>query len=552
MAVGGPYTPRAAGEDMTEALVMGQEQASAPVGLAPLSGPEQGQQMPQQAQQAPQGNARFGIQQPQLNPRRAYSARAYSAQEFYPGQERPNESRTGGGDPIWAASSGRIGWGVIADRATEIQRQKQELKDALAKANDFSGQAAPQYEREYQKWVAQEDMRWKQEYANQYHGGNLNRALKAIYTDPQANAMYLAHARDKKAAGIANKYYVPQAQNYVDGVLSGKVEKDPELFQAAQEMLSGGLKFSGPNTPAAALMADRGRQWEKLSSRAQLFEDTVKDRLATAVDTYVKEGKVRWENGAPVVDQVEQRNFDSLIDQTAREWENQYGIDSFQVNKEWLNANLGRMLKETKDFGPRPPASGGGGSSPESKVWTSPVTVAMANTNSGGSLSTTVDKPGVQRRTPTVETISVGKVVGDRQEPFGTLSFRDGNTIKRMNWVSIDRGADGKIELVGFDPNDTDTQTNIDDLNNQIGDLNAIIRSKDTDAPTITQATKQRDELTRQLRTSQKTSRKVRVPLEGNESAANGYLGGTLNQVIAKFNAQQAAPAKGKETNAWY
>jgi len=360
MAVGGPYTPRAAGEDMTEALVMGQEQASAPVGLAPLSGPEQGQQMPQQAQQAPQGNARFGIQQPQLNPRRAYSARAYSAQEFYPGQERPNESRAGGGDPIWAASSGRIGWGVIADRATEIQRQKQELKDALAKANDFSGQAAPQYEREYQKWVAEDDIRWKQEYANQYHGGNLNRALKAIYTDPQANAMYLAHARDKKAAGIANKYYVPQAQNYVDGVLSGKVEKDPELFQAAQEMLSGGLKFSGPNTPAAALMADRGRQWEKLSSRAQLFEDTVKDRLATAVDTYVKEGKVRWENGAPVVDQVEQRNFDSLIDQTAREWENQYGIDSFQVNKEWLNANLGRMLKETKDFGSRPPAPSGG------------------------------------------------------------------------------------------------------------------------------------------------------------------------------------------------
>jgi hypothetical protein len=198
------------------------------------------QQQPVQPQQQG-GGLKVSLQGPQLNPNRAYSA-----QEFYPGQERPNESRTAAGDPLFAASAGRIPWGIIADRAAQIQKQKAELSDYFRKQQDqFSGQAAPQYERDYQAWAANQDAQFKKDWADAHHGGNINAALEDLYKNPASNAAYQARMRDVKAAGVANKFYTTQAQDYIDGVLSGSVQPDPDLLREAQWFTSANAEF-GP------------------------------------------------------------------------------------------------------------------------------------------------------------------------------------------------------------------------------------------------------------------------------------------------------------------
>jgi len=504
------------------------------------------QQQPIQPQQQG-GGLKVGLQGPQLNPNRTYSAhpnRTYSAQEFYPGQERPNESRTAAGDPLFAASAGRIPWGIIADRAAQIQKQKAELSDYFRKQQDqFSGQAAPQYERDYQAWAANQDAQFKKDWADAHHGGNINAALEDLYKNPASNAAYQARMRDVKAAGVANKFYTTQAQDYIDGVLSGSVQPDPDLLREAQWFTSANAEF-GPNSDSAAMRADHAKMWDKLVSRDKLFTDYYSKELAHAQDEAQAAGRISWRNGVRVIDETLKKDYDQFIDKAAREMTHKYGTGSYEENKRFLESRLGDYEVTNTTAAPRP-SSG----SPQANKKPS---VGFAEVGFDATVPGLhqVEGDGFKRRTPM--SISMPLKDGDNK-PF-TESFRfndNAGTPMRIIPDGFRLNDKGEVFIVGRNADVTQTETKDAEklalLKARIGDAEAMLRKAQSDnqpQETLDVYIANRDKYIKELseveREVTKEKPPVPIPLKGNEAKVKTYFGEQVyNDVM-----QQAAAAK--------
>lgn len=507
----------------------------------------------QQPTQQQGGGLKASLQGPQLNPNRAYSA-----QEFYPGQERPNESRTAAGDPLFAASAGRIPWGIIADRAAQIQKQKAEISDYFRKQQDqFSGQAAPQYERDYIAWASNEDAQFKKDWADAKHGGNMNAALEDLYKNPASNAAYQARMRDVKAAGVANKFYTTQAQDYIDGALSGAIQPDPDLLREAQWFTSANAEF-GPNSDSAAMRADHAKTWDKLVSRDKLFTDYYSKELAHAQDEAQAAGGISWRNGVRVIDETLKKGYDQFIKKAAREMTHKYGTGSYEENKRFLESRLGNYKVTNTTAAPQPSSS----SSQANKK----PSVGFAEVGFDATVPGLhqVEGDDFKRRTP----MSISMPLKDKDDKPFTESFRfndNAGTPMRIIPDGFRLNDKGEVFIVGRNADVTQTETKDAEklalLKARVDDSTALLRkAQDAEALTdkakadkeksVAMYTENRDKYIKELseveREVTKEKPPVPIPLKGNEAKVKTYFGEQVfNDVM-----QQAAAAKQSKKSA--
>lgn len=550
----GPETALALGQPDLSTDNLGGQPAMAPMTTQAAPAADQLVQGQQQASR-PSTRMNVGLQAPQLNPNQVQKQKA----EF--SNEKPWESRASGGDFIAAPRAGQIPWGIIADRAAQVQKQKAELAEGMKKmfgGDDFKGKAAPPYEVAYQQYVRQEQDRYVQDWANAKFGGDTKAAIKDLYTNPDSNRQWMAHNRSIAAVGETNKYKWDKYEELQQEVNDNKAWVSRDTQAALDEFLNVNPYSSGKT---AAQLADGYKQLEHKVGRDKLWNDTYLPRIKEEFDTLQQQGKVITSGGRKFLSETETRSLDRLKEQTIRDMVKKYGVGEEADIRQYVDANMPRY-EVTKMDELSLGSSGGSSQAPADKVWTSPVQVNMANTDTGGGLVETVSGNGVKRRTPAVQSISVGHIVDGRQEQFSKATqFRDGNTPVKMIWTGIDRGADGSVMLVGYDPASIDTDTNVDDLNMEIGDLSAKIRkdekygtpakgeTEDEFKARLADQKKRRSDLLAKVRSTEKAVQKRMVPLKGNEGVADGLLGGRLQQELAKFGGAPASstkPAGGK------
>jgi len=517
--IGGPFTQKAAGGDLgelsAEGIVAGQQAASTPIPLDPSY------QAPPDTSRPQYAGGGIRVVPRELNPNRAYSA-----QEFYPGQERPNESRASGGDPIFAASSGRIPWGILADSANQVKRQRADLmKMVQGNANQFKGVAAPPYDIAYQNYVTDEYNKFKQARADALHGGDLDAATRELYTNPQANEEFQAFNRNLLAYGNANKYQFDQVADLLEKQRTGEEFVSPDTLEYAQRFMGGKMPFDDKAT-----LGERAYDTQVLDrkiSRDKLWNTVYLPRLKQEMDTLQAEGKVITKGGRRFLSETETRSLDRMKEQVVKDMVHKYGLDSEDEVRRFVDANTPRY--EVTDLSQLSLGSSGG-STPTEKTWAGGVQ-SIPNKIAQNDPTT-----GVKRVISGLERMPVGAVVAGRQVPFkDPVQVSDGRDTQTMVVSYIDRNKDGEFVITGYDPNNVSTSDNSDEINARIGDLNAVIRSNNTPAADISKYIAKRDSLTEQLRTSQKSKRMFSVPLRDNEQLMNGLLGGNLQRELNKF-----------------
>lgn len=435
-----------------------------------------------------------------------------------------------GGDPLWAATMAVPTFEL--DRSlSNVRQQKADIEKWMAEATgQFKGRAADPYQKAYQDYVSQEHDKFFQDVADTYYGGDRRKAIEATHRDPELNRQWQNVNRSLGAIGDANKSGYAYYEKVDKAIRDGNAEVDPETKQLLDQGLNGEWAFNGQSPAHNAAQFDRLNDRLSMNKLFDSFYEKNVNNAGDKTEGWSVQKDPKTGRKFLVVDS--EKNYDDFVDSFVEQAMKDGPYRDKEEARRFVEARVPRentLRVDQLALG----SKGSSGSSPADKVWSSPVT--QAKTNIGAPLTTTEKRDGYQRRTPVNETMAVGKIVGDRQEPFGVLSFKKGADIVRMNWASIDRGPNGEFVLVGTDPADTETATNIDNLNAKIGDLNAIIRSPYDEPEAKAKATAERDKLLNELRTTQKRSKMVVVPLKGNESAADGYLGGTLQQKLAQF-----------------
>lgn len=510
------------------------EPAAAPVSATPSSA---------EIAQGQQRASAYSLD-PNYRPSRGQSQRdpVQLKQSGWLGNGQMARGQASGGDPLFAATMA-VPTFEVDQQISNVRQQKQELADWISKQGEqFKGKAADPYQPAYEQYVGSEQGKFIKDVADTYFEGDVNKAWLGVKNDPELRAQWDRNIRYLAAIGQANKGGYDTYAKIDQAINDGEMEVSPDTRSLLEDALNAKWSFDGSSPAHSASKFDQLN--EKLSVE-KMFNEYYKPLVKDAGDQTTGNNRIITEKGRKFLVTDSKEEYDQFIDQFVKKAKKEGQWRNEDELRQYAEGMVGTMNKETwKEL--RAPKSSSGGSGAADKVWSSPVT--QAKTNIGAPLTTTEKGDGYQRRTPVNDTMAVGKIVGDRQEPFGVLSFKKGADIVRMSWASIDRGPDGEFVLVGTGPADTETATNIDNLNAQIGDLNAIIRSPYAgEEEKKAKATAERDKLLNELRTTQKRSKMVVVPLKGNESAADGYLGGTLQQKLAQFGGtQQAKPAGGK------
>lgn len=514
--------------------------ASAPTNTAPSA-----QQLAQGQQQA---SGMYSLD-PNYRPQREERGPVQVRQNGWLGNGQVRESRASGGDPLFAATLAVPTFEI--DRSLQnIRQQKADIEKWMAGATEqFKGRAADPYQKAYQDYVTQEHNRFFDDVAKTYYGGDRSKAVEATRRDPELNRQFMNMNRSLGAIGDANKTGYDYYEKVDDAVRKGETEVDAETRQLLQQGLNGEWAFNGMGP------AHNAAQFDRLNDRLsmnKLFNDFYEKNVNNAGDVTADQWGVTTKNGRKFLVIPSEKSYDEFVDSFVDQAMKDAPYRDKDEVRKFVEARVPRESTVKVDELARGVTTkiGSGGrasATPENRVWTSSVQTNMANTDTGGRLVETVNKDGVKRRTPAVQSISVGNVVDGRQEQFSKpVQFRDGNTPVKMIWTGIDRGADGSIMLVGYDPSSTDTQTNVDDIKIEIDDLNSKIRedekrgkfSDETDKQfnaRVEQNKKRRSELLSKAKTEKKAVRKRMVPLKGNEGVADGLLGGRLQQELSKF-----------------
>lgn len=428
--IGGPFTQQAAGGDLgelsAEGIVAGQQAASTPIPLDPSY------QAPPDTSRPQYAGGGIRVVPRELNPNRAYSA-----QEFYPGQERPNESRASGGDPIFAASSGRIPWGILADSANQVKRQRADLmKMVQGNTDQFKGVAAPPYDIAYQNYVTDEYNKFKQARADALHGGDLDAATRELYTNPQANEEFQAFNRNLLAYGNANKYQFDQVADLLEKQRTGEEFVSPDTLEYAQRFMGGKMPFDDKAT-----LGERAYDTQVLDrkiSRDKLWDTVYLPRLKQEMDTLQAEGKVITKGGRSFLSETETRSLDRMKEQVVKDMVHKYGLDSEDEVRRFVDANTPRY--EVTDLSQLSLGSSGGSQAQRPRVGSPELTVDAAIPRIGGG------------------TVRSWSVVDKDGKPF-TETFQVATPNGKNRNMTIDRivaDAHGKLWVAGRDPSIVD------------------------------------------------------------------------------------------------
>lgn len=229
---------------------------------------------------------------------------------------------------------------ALANRQMGLQARK----DALAKkVADFDlyagiGKAADPYLRSHGELARRDMDRFVDEIAQAYQTDRRG-AIEQIATNPELKARWKDRAMQWEEVGQQSQALFKDASDLLLSVEANEAYVDPELQQAARELVSGIGTFGSDGKPDVMKQVELGRRYERLASREKLFQEQVVPGLAHAMQVLHDPGRIDRTNGLIRLTETEQKNFDGLVDQMARRW-TAFGLGSYEENKKYLKDRL--------------------------------------------------------------------------------------------------------------------------------------------------------------------------------------------------------------------
>lgn len=349
-------------------------------------------------------------------------------------------SHTAAGDPIYMPQ-GSVPLFELQSNLDEVRNNKRQLADWWGKqgSDQFAGQAAPQYEREYQQWAVGEQNRFVQQWADAYFDGDRSKAMRHLYEDADAQRQYQAFIRDLKASGVANKYYVGRAQEYTDAVNEDKAYMDPELYKEAEYMLSGAADF-GVGSDSAAVRADHANNFDRLISRDALFNSKYQPQLTNALQLVEQSSGIQRDpaTGRMVFTQEGLKTWEGYKTQVAKEMQGM-GLGTYSQNMDYLNSRLPDQVAIEQRVLPVGRSGGGSG-----------------NGGSGGGVTTMFTPKIIERSSASGSTGYIIEFSGETGGKRTTVPSADISAMRRGATHSyrvlperIEMTSDGQLALIG-------------------------------------------------------------------------------------------------------
>ena len=364
--------------DAGQAVLQGQQQytgqaATTPEGLststtgaAPEAGSALGQQLPteEEKQKVSRTWSAPGLIEP------------FTQEDFYPNQGPLIGQYSTGTE--YVATPGRMPMGAISKAATILNNRQVELdQKRQAFMADFAKvpQTAKPYQQNFARLVQERNNEFVQGIADAMYGGNVNKAYRAIASNPELQARWRAINAQNEALAQRGQQYFDYATEYLKKAAKNEVAGNPKALQLAKDIVYGmGSYTAGDVGGDFNKLLNNMEQFDNIMGRDVYYKDFVLTRLKGMADKEsMMYGKKTYqldrEGRFMAITQGTRETFENAIPTIAREMavDFNYGdgetIDEKTAdNIEYLRAMLPEVVEQKTDLKDLATGGGGGGS----------------------------------------------------------------------------------------------------------------------------------------------------------------------------------------------
>ncbi|MFO0447265.1 MAG: lytic transglycosylase domain-containing protein [Pseudomonadota bacterium] len=275
----------------------------------------------------------------------------FTQEDFYPNPQDPAQYNYSTGLEV-VARPGRMPMGAISKAATILNNRQVELdKKRQAFAAEFSKvpKTADPYQQNFTRLVQDRNNEFVQGIADAMYGGNVNKAYRAIATNPELQARWRDMNAKNEALASHGLYNFKRAEDYLTQAATNKIASTPEARQLAKDILYGMGRYAGGGGVGGNFdkLVNDMTQFDMMLGRDEYFKTTIAPSVKDFAERqFLQPGKtpgmVVKDGRYMFVTKGHRETFENQINQLARSMALEQGYGA--------GDNLDQKIADNKKF----------------------------------------------------------------------------------------------------------------------------------------------------------------------------------------------------------